>query len=151
MRKTIPGFLKDQFTKVPPVVEVDLSGRTVVVIGANTGLGYEAVKHFAAMKPSRIIMGCRSVKKGENAVASMFSSCQKLIILLTALCDTFLDLKKETGYDAELWQIDLSNFASVKEFADKFEKDGGRLDILVENAGIATTKYEATTDGWEST
>lgn len=72
MRLTMLGFLRDQLKRVPPVVRVDLSGRTVVVIGANTGLGYDAVKHFASMKPSRLIMGCRSVKRGEDAVASMF-------------------------------------------------------------------------------
>jgi retinol dehydrogenase-12 len=60
-------------------------------------------------------------------------------------------LKAATGYTkAELWIIDLADFESVKQFADRFEKDGGRLDILVENAAIAPTTYEATKDGWES-
>jgi retinol dehydrogenase-12 len=60
-------------------------------------------------------------------------------------------LKAATGYTkAELWIIDLADFASVKQFADRFEQDGGRLDILVENAAIAPTTYEATKDGWES-
>lgn len=38
----------------------------------------------------------------------------------------------------------------MKRFADKFDRDGGRLDILVENAAISKPKYEATKDGWES-
>jgi NAD(P)-dependent dehydrogenase (short-subunit alcohol dehydrogenase family) len=60
-------------------------------------------------------------------------------------------LKDATGYSkAELWIIDLADFESVKQFADKFERDGGRLDILVENAAIGTFKYEATEDGWET-
>jgi len=52
--------------------------------------------------------------------------------------------------NAELWLLDLSRFSSVVDFADKFEKEGGRLDILVMNAGIATRKYEDM-EGWEST
>lgn len=61
------------------------------------------------------------------------------------------ELKAATGYTrAELWIIDLANFASVTQFADKFERDGGRLDILVENAAVGSSKYESTTDGWET-
>jgi NAD(P)-dependent dehydrogenase (short-subunit alcohol dehydrogenase family) len=46
-------------------------------------------------------------------------------------------LKAETGYSkAELWIIDLADSMSVKCFVDKFERDGGRLDILVENAAV---------------
>jgi len=47
--------------------------------------------------------------------------------------------------------IDLSEFSSVVAFADKFEKDGGRLDILVENAGCTQLEYGTTQDGWETT
>ncbi|EEB88023.1 hypothetical protein MPER_14387, partial [Moniliophthora perniciosa FA553] len=59
-------------------------------------------------------------------------------------------IKAETGYNkAELWIIDLSNFASVRAFVDKFEKEGSRLDILIENAAlIGSGEYEVTEDGW---
>jgi NAD(P)-dependent dehydrogenase (short-subunit alcohol dehydrogenase family) len=64
-----------------------------------------------------------------------------------------LELQAETGYKkAELWMIDLSEFASVKAFATHFEQDGGRLDILVMNAGISLRRgYESSVEGWEST
>ncbi|KAJ7367136.1 hypothetical protein DFH08DRAFT_185925 [Mycena albidolilacea] len=62
-----------------------------------------------------------------------------------------LELQAETGYaKGELWLVDLADFDSVKRFADKFESDGGRLDILVENAAISTGTYNATKDGWET-
>ncbi|KAJ7162286.1 hypothetical protein C8R46DRAFT_955254 [Mycena filopes] len=123
-------IVKDQFSTLPQVAEADLTGKTVVVLGANVGLGFEAVKHFAAMKPGRIIMACRNQTKGEAALEK---------------------LKTETGYqNAELWLLDLADFASVRNFADKFERDGGRLDILVENAAITKFDYQATKDGWES-
>ncbi|KAJ6618970.1 hypothetical protein B0H10DRAFT_2164030 [Mycena sp. CBHHK59/15] len=124
------AFIKGQFTKPRPVVKADLTGKTVVVLGANTGLGFEATKHFATMNPGRLILACRSQSKGQAAVEK---------------------LKAATGYaKAELWIIDLADFASVKQFAEKFEQDGGRLDILVENAAIAPFKYEPTKDGWET-
>ncbi|KAJ6474691.1 hypothetical protein C8R47DRAFT_1022078 [Mycena vitilis] len=130
MRYTYWAFLKNQFTKQPPVAKADLTGKTVIVLGANTGLGFEATKHFAKMNPGRLILACRNQAKGQAALTKLASI---------------------TGYSkAELWIIDLADFESVKHFADRFERDGGRLDILVENAGIALDKYEPTKDGWEA-
>lgn len=61
------------------------------------------------------------------------------------------ELSAATGYTkAELWIVDLADFASVKAFADRFEQEGGRLDIFVENAAIFMDKYESTKDGWET-
>ena len=52
---------------------------------------------------------------------------------------------------AECWTIDLSDFKSISVFVDRFEKEGGgRLDLLVENAGLVTRKFSTTKDGWES-
>jgi len=67
-RATIFGFFKDQYWRVEPVESVDLTGKTVVVIGANVGLGFEAAKHFASMNPKRLVLGCRSQEKGQAAV-----------------------------------------------------------------------------------
>lgn len=52
---------------------------------------------------------------------------------------------------SELWELDLSQFDSVKAFASKFETDGGRLDYLVCNAAVSTFDYSMSPDGWEST
>ncbi|KAF7966700.1 hypothetical protein HWV62_37326 [Athelia sp. TMB] len=115
---------------VPPVETADLSGRTIMVVGANGGLGLEAAKHFARMTPGRLILACRNQAKGKAAMES---------------------IEQTTGFTkSELWSIDLSSFSNVVEFAEKFNKDGGRLDILVINAGIFLLKYEATADGYES-
>ncbi|KAJ7623768.1 hypothetical protein FB45DRAFT_114778 [Roridomyces roridus] len=130
MKPGIWGFMKTQWTPQPPVVQADLTGKTILVTGANTGLGFEAAQHFARMNPGRVIMACRSQSKGQAALEK---------------------LKAVTGYDrAELWIVDLADFESVKKFAGKCEQDGGRLDILIANAGIVSSTYDATKDGWES-
>ncbi|KAH9479750.1 Short chain dehydrogenase sol3 [Psilocybe cubensis] len=128
-----PSFTQefsDQFHP-PPVTYVDLTGKTAIVIGANTGIGLEAAKHFARMNPGRLILGCRSKERGEMAG---------------------LEINAETNYDkTEVWNIDLSKFSSVVSFAERVQNDGGRLDIVVANAGIAASSLEFTEDGWEST
>ncbi|KAJ6485601.1 hypothetical protein C8R45DRAFT_903286 [Mycena sanguinolenta] len=129
MQFSIWSFVVSQWRRQPSVLKVDLAGKTVIVLGANTGIGFEAAKHFATMNPGRLILACRSQSKGQAALAK---------------------LKADTGYSkAELWIIDLADFSSVKQFVDKFERDGGRLDILVENAAIGSFKYVPTTDKWD--
>jgi NAD(P)-dependent dehydrogenase (short-subunit alcohol dehydrogenase family) len=56
---------------VPPLCRADLTGKTVIVIGANTGIGFEAAKHFASMNPRKLVLGCRSEKKGHDAVQGL--------------------------------------------------------------------------------
>ena len=70
MQPSFFQILRDLLATVPPVEHEDLSGKTVVVIGANVGLGFEAAKHFARMNPDRIILGCRSKERGEAAATS---------------------------------------------------------------------------------
>jgi molybdopterin/thiamine biosynthesis adenylyltransferase len=67
-KKTIWGFLQDQYKKVPPAAQADLKGKTVIVVGANTGLGFEAAQHFARMGVGKLILACRNQEKGEAAV-----------------------------------------------------------------------------------
>ncbi|KIJ26440.1 hypothetical protein M422DRAFT_69867 [Sphaerobolus stellatus SS14] len=127
-------WLKDQFVPLPKVSKfaVDLSGKTVVIIGANTGLGLEAARHFARMKPGRLILGCRNLEKASKAAEDVKS---------IAGCET-----------VEPWTIDLSNFKSVTAFADRYaEEGGGRLDLLVMNAGVNSYKFTKTDDDWETT
>lgn len=72
MKLTVTQWICEQRTEAPPVEHADLSGQTVIVVGANTGLGLEAVKHFAKMNAGRIILACRNEAKGKVAVESMY-------------------------------------------------------------------------------
>ncbi|KAF6763204.1 short-chain dehydrogenase [Ephemerocybe angulata] len=92
MKKSPLTVYKEQFWTVPAVATADLRGLTVVITGANTGLGFEAAKHFASMGPGKLVLGCRS------------------------------EIKEETGCEVvELRIVDMGSFASVRAFADSFE------------------------------
>ena len=65
---TFYDFIQDQWQKVKPVEHIDLTGKTIVVVGANVGLGFEATKHFASMNPKRLVLGCRNQEKGQAAI-----------------------------------------------------------------------------------
>jgi len=96
------------------------TGRTVVVTGANSGLG-EITARELALVGARVILAVRNTDKGDAAAAGM------------------------TG-DVEVRKLDLQDLASVRTFADGV--DG--VDVLVNNAGIMAVPYATTVDGFES-
>jgi len=65
-------FLLEQWARPVPLVTQDLTGKVVLVTGANIGLGFEAAKYFASMNPERLIIACRSEAKGNQAVKGIF-------------------------------------------------------------------------------
>jgi len=106
----------------------DLSGKTIVVTGGNSGLGYESVKAFA-MKAAEVILASRSAEKGEEAKSAI--------------------LKDFPEGKIRVMQLDLSDLDSVRRFAGKFLDEYEKLDVLLNNAGIMMTPYFKTKDGFE--
>jgi len=106
----------------------DLTGKVIIVTGANSGIGYEATKEFAR-KGAQIILACRSMKKAEVAHAE----------LLTEIPDAAV----------EIMQLDLASLASVHKFVEVFKTKYKHLDILLNNAGIMMVPYGKTEDGFE--
>ncbi|VDB91003.1 unnamed protein product [Peniophora sp. CBMAI 1063] len=130
-RESFLRFLTNQWLTIPKLEKQDLSGETVLVVGANTGLGLEAAKHLACMGPGKLVVACRSQKKGEDAAK---------------------EIEKATGFDrTTAYAVDLSVFSSVNEFVDDFERKKERLDILIFNAAVAVPKHRLTGDGFEET
>ncbi|MCO8244130.1 oxidoreductase [Haladaptatus sp. AB643] len=106
----------------------DQSGRTVIITGANSGLGLEATKAFAR-KGGHVVMACRSLDRANRArrkIESMVSDAS-----LTVL------------------ELDLASQASIRQFGTEFESEFDRLDVLLNNAGIMMTPYSTTEDGFE--
>jgi NAD(P)-dependent dehydrogenase (short-subunit alcohol dehydrogenase family) len=96
------------------------AGRTVVVTGANSGLGEVTARELARVG-ARVILACRNTDKGDAAAAGM------------------------TG-EVEVRKLDLQSLASVRAFADGVDA----LDVLVNNAGIMAVPFAHTADGFES-
>ncbi|CAD6578599.1 MAG: hypothetical protein TREMPRED_002228 [Tremellales sp. Tagirdzhanova-0007] len=92
----------------------DLTGKVVLVTGGTFGVGYAMcsalLKHNA-----KVYMTSRSISRGEAAIAK---------------------LKMETGKEAILLKLDLSDLNSVKSAADEFLSNEDHLDVLFENAGL---------------
>ena len=111
-----------------------MAGRTVVVTGANGGLGYEATRVFAR-EGATVIMACRSVDRGERAAA---------------------EIRRAEGGDAvpegvlDVRDCDLASLASVRSFAEGVAADYDAIDVLCNNAGVMAIPRSETADGFET-
>jgi dehydrogenase/reductase SDR family protein 12 len=95
-----------------------MTGKVVLVTGANKGLGYAAALAMAKLN-AEVHLVCRDPSRG------------------TAARD---DIAKAAGHNKVfLHQCDVSEYGSVRSFATKFASDTPKLDVLVNNAG--TVRY----------
>ncbi len=106
----------------------DQSGRTVLVTGANSGLGLRTAEALAD-KGARVLMGCRDATRGEAAETRVATIAQ--------------------GPAPELVALDLADLASVREAASEVAATVDRLDVLVNNAGVMAMPLRRTVDGFE--
>lgn len=107
--------------------DVPMEGKTVVITGGNTGIGYETARVLLS-RGANVVLACRSKERGDAAVAA---------------------LKEATGKDSvRLLVLDLGSLASVRAAAAELK--GKPLDILINNAGImAPKKFKKSADGVE--
>ena len=106
----------------------DLSGKTIVVTGANSGIGLEAAREFAR-KHADVILACRDLGKARTAAADITASAP--------------------GAKVDVMELDLSNLASVRGFSDAFHLQRQALHVLCNNAGVMAIPYRQTADGFE--
>ena len=97
-----------------------LEGRTIVVTGANSGIGRVAARELSRAG-ARVILAVRDTAKGEAAVAGFPGT-------------------------VEVRRLDLADLASIREFAQAWQGD---LDVLINNAGVMATPERRTKDGFE--
>jgi NAD(P)-dependent dehydrogenase (short-subunit alcohol dehydrogenase family) len=104
------------------------SGRTAVVTGANSGIGFEAAR-VLAQRGASVVLACRDVARGADAAARITASAPGAAITVVAL--------------------DLASLASVRVTAQEIGARHDRLDLLINNAGVMMTPYATTADGFE--
>ncbi|MDF9747490.1 oxidoreductase [Natrinema salsiterrestre] len=105
----------------------DRGDRTVVITGANSGIGLEATRELAR-NGATVIMACRSVDRGENAADDVRGDVPDA------------DLRVE--------ECDLGDLESVRSFAERVED--GEIDVLINNAGVMAIPRSETADGFET-
>lgn len=106
----------------------DLSGQTVLITGANSGLGLQAAKVLSG-HGAHVVMACRNEEKGRDAMDLIRAEYPKA--------------------DLALMQVDLADLASVRCFADAFRERYDQLDVLFNNAGLMAPPLQRTRDGFE--
>lgn len=116
-------FLYSQLLVTPVHPTTSCEGQTIIVTGSNCGLGKEAARHFARLGASKVILAVRNIKAGEAA---------KCDIKNTTKCNPAA---------IEVWPLDLASYGFIELFADRAAKLP-RVDVLLENAGIATNNWE---------
>lgn len=106
-----------------------LTGKIVIITGANSGLGLASTKALAA-KGATVLMACRSPSKGESAKAEV--------------------LRMVPDARLELMTLDNADLKSVRAFAEAFRAKYDRLDILLNNAGVMAIPRSQTRNGFET-
>ncbi|KAK6183240.1 hypothetical protein SNE40_010757 [Patella caerulea] len=106
----------------------DLKGKTAIVTGANCGMG-RAIALDLACKGAHVIIACRNLTEGEEALAS---------------------IKKESrNEDVVLMKLNLASFVSIREFVKEIKEKESRLDLLINNAGVMMMPFMETDENFE--
>lgn len=108
------------------------SGKTVLITGANCGLGFEAALKFTSLGASTVILACRSSSKGEAAAGQ---------------------IEQRTGLTGivRVWELDMNRYDSLRALATRVKDELPRLDIALLNAGVVQPHCRKSPEGWEET
>lgn len=104
-----------------------MNGKTVLVTGANSGMGKATVAALADMGAA-VVMLCRSEERGRQALDEII---------------------QQPGRNVRLMLCDLGSMKSIRSFAQQFKAECGQLDVLINNAGVITLDRRETADGLE--
>ncbi|XP_071050539.1 retinol dehydrogenase 14-like [Onthophagus taurus] len=107
-----------------------LIGKTVIITGANTGIGYVTAIDLA-QRGAKVILGCRNEEKAQEAVKNI--------------------IKQTKNENVSYKILDLKSFQSVREFAKEINKNEDKIDILINNAGVGGVGNKLTEDGNQMT
>ena len=125
---SITSSFRASSTAMEVVTGHDLSGKTTLITGANSGIGFETARALLSAH-AEVIMAVRDRAKGESAAKALQAANPETQIHLLAL--------------------DLSSLASVRQAAEQFLARWTKLDLLINNAGMMATPLGYTSDGFE--
>ncbi|EAW21688.1 putative short-chain dehydrogenase/reductase family protein [Aspergillus fischeri NRRL 181] len=111
---------------------ISFAGKTVVLTGATSGLGFEAAIKLLNLGVDSLVIGSRNLERGQATKAE-------------------LELRTNRPGIIHVWELDMSSFQSVKDFAARVNTEIERLDVVLLNAGLWNRSYTASPDGWEET
>lgn len=124
-------LLRAQYN-IPVDPTVSFVGKTVVLTGATSGLGFEAAIKLLNLGVESLIIGSRNLERGQATKSELE--------------------KRTTRQDViQIWELDMSNFQSVKTFASRVQKEIKQLDIALLNAGLWNKEYTSSPEEWEET
>src|SRR3977135_3061082 len=106
----------------------DQTGRTAVITGANTGLGYETAAALAA-KGAHVVLGVRNLDKGKDAADRI--------------------TRATPGASVAVQEVDLTSRDSIRAAAGELRSQHDTIDLLINNAGVMFTPKSTTKDGFE--
>jgi NAD(P)-dependent dehydrogenase (short-subunit alcohol dehydrogenase family) len=106
----------------------DQTGRTAVITGANTGLGYETAAALAA-HGAHVVLAVRNVDKGKDAASRIAAASH--------------------GGDVTVQELDLTSLDSIRTAARELRAHYDTIDLLINNAGVMYTPKSTTKDGFE--
>lgn len=106
----------------------DATGKTLVITGANSGIGWEAAR-MCAEKGGNVVMACRSPERAQDALDRLRA--------------------RVPSAKVELARLDLASLASIRACAEDLRARFPRIDVLVNNAGIMAIPRTLTEDGFE--
>ena len=106
----------------------DQTGRTAVITGANTGLGYETARALAD-HGAHVVLAVRNLDKGKAAAD--------------------LIARRSPQAEVSVQKLDLTSLESIRAAAEELRASHDRIDLLINNAGVMMTPKETTRDGFE--
>ncbi|MGB6408470.1 MAG: oxidoreductase [Planococcus donghaensis] len=105
-----------------------LTGKTAIITGGNSGLGFETTKELIVQN-AQVILAVRNTEKGNLAREKL--------------------LKLHDSAQIIVMSLDLANLESIRSFVEQFKKSFHSLDLLINNAGIMAPPFGKTADGFE--
>lgn len=126
----IAGILKHKWIDTPKESIESFEGRTVLVTGATSGIGYAAAAKFAKLGASKVIIPARDVSKGEKIK---------------------IELETAVGKKGQfvVWQLDMNSYDSVVAFAHYINTEVEHLNVAILNAGVRKIAHIPSKHGWE--